>query len=70
MILELSEIESSRLKKKIDIINNLNKQILEAQEILNKEQSELFDMIDIVAKKEVKRVDVKLNLQGNTLTIE
>lgn len=70
MILELSEIESSRLKKKIDIINNLNKQILEAQEILNKEQSELFDIIDIVAKEEVKRVDVKLNLQGNTLTIE
>lgn len=70
MKIELTELELQRLNKKIAIVNSLNSQLQSVQENLNKEQSELFDIIDIVAKEEVKRVDVKLNLQGNTLTIE
>lgn len=70
MKIELTELELQRLNKKIAIVNSLNSQFQAIQENLNKEQSELFDMIDIVAKEEVRRVDVKLNLQGNFLIIE
>lgn len=69
MKIELTELELQRLNKKIAIVNSLNSQLQSVQQSLEKEQSELFDMIDILAKEEVKRTDVKLNLQGNTLTI-
>lgn len=70
MKIELTELELQRLNKKIAIVNSLNSQFQAIQENLNKEQSELFDIIDILAKEEIKRSDVKINLQGNKLTIE
>lgn len=70
MKIELTDLELKRINKKISVVNSFNSQLQSVQQSLEKEQSELFDMIDILAKKEVKRTDVRLNLQDNILTIE